>query len=396
MKAKWQILSPVMAILAISALALAGCGGSSGTGTTPAANTAAQKTASSSAPKTVSSAGTASRKQLTAMMSAMRSNALVRPTVSQYTGGTDVPTAYSQMQASRSQMQALGAPSAATSTCPVSGTITTTPNNTNTGGTMTFNACVLDGDVNGDGVLERITLNGQTAYDMTNTGFSFADTNIHIVANQLTGNTVGGVFLDATSNASGSATFATAPSQANPNPDYTMSMNGSQAVKVSLAANGTWDVDQSMTFNNASAAITGVTTDNTGKLTGLTVTESGGIAMTDNLNANNSMSVSIAAASPLVMKMTFGAGFMTQTMDGTATITTSCFSNLTMTLATVTPMTIPSGNGGPVCPTAGKLNVTAGGGTATITFTATGGMEIVDSAGTKTTYASCSLAGACN
>lgn len=133
------------------------------------------------------------------------------------------------------------------------------------------------------------------------------------------------------------------------------------------------------------------TLDNTCTATGGTITESGAIAHTDNIDPKGNTSLTITSPLTLVWASVIGVvSGDTYDISGSSTMSTPCFTG-SITLATTTPIFIPTGA---TCPIAGVVQV-SGTVNGTVTYLSTGGIQI-DSPGKPTeTYTSCDEAKGC-
>lgn len=134
------------------------------------------------------------------------------------------------------------------------------------------------------------------------------------------------------------------------------------------------------------------TLDGSCTATGGTITESGTVSYTDNLDIKGTASMDISAANPLRLTWTAVTGGDTYLISGTITMATPCFTG-TLTLATPTAIFIPTDG---ECPTAGEITV-SGDVNGTVVYTSTGGVLIKDGTGTVVeSYTSCNQAHACS
>lgn len=128
--------------------------------------------------------------------------------------------------------------------------------------------------------------------------------------------------------------------------------------------------------------------------TGGTITESGKLSYTDNLNSLGTESMDISATNPLSLtwaSVTIGTTGDSYNISGSASMVTTCFTG-SLTLTTTTDIFYPTSAD---CPTAGVVTV-SGDVNGTVVYTSTGGVQIKDSAGTVVeTYTSCNEAQAC-
>ncbi len=134
------------------------------------------------------------------------------------------------------------------------------------------------------------------------------------------------------------------------------------------------------------------TLDNTCTATGGTITESGAVAHTDNIDPKGNTSLTITSPLTLIWASVVGAvPGNTYDLSGSSTTSTPCFTG-SITLATTTPIFIPTGA---TCPTAGVITV-SGTVNGSVNYTASGGVDIKNSQGTTVeSYTSCDEAKGC-
>jgi len=151
----------------------------------------------------------------------------------------------------------------------------------------------------------------------------------------------------------------------------TITMTGSGSSKEERDEDGTLDENVSFTYTNLTLNTTINEFGIDCEPVKATLTMSGGFSGTDNIESNDSESMSISSSNPLSMTWEAVTGGENITMSGTFTVDTACFDG-TLTIATQTPIFTPDGSD---CPISGVITVTCGV-TATITYTATVGAGV--------------------
>ena len=179
----------------------------------------------------------------------------------------------------------------------------------------------------------------------------------------------------------------------------TMSMTGEFRFKA--YANGALITDDTLKATGLTAVITVATYDaDCITPTNITLTESGAIALTDNLDSANNTSMTVSG---LVMNSVTSTNAATQqilttSLSGSMTVTSPCFTgSLTFsTVENIVEIIDPTTGEADGCPIAGKL-VISGSVVGTVKYTATGGVEIDNgSDGTvDQTFTSCEDADVC-
>jgi hypothetical protein len=156
--------------------------------------------------------------------------------------------------------------------------------------------------------------------------------------------------------------------------------------------------DTSVTFTNYTA--NGVATGSTDancviSFTEIDVATSGGVSFTDNNNPGESFSISSPVSDPLRINERVEPGGTSYTLNGRmmVSVNESCIdeTSLTFTFATTERIFVPDFA---KCPTAGKLIVTLNDDDITVTYTASGGVEVI-AGDTVETFDSCDDIDAC-
>lgn len=155
---------------------------------------------------------------------------------------------------------------------------------------------------------------------------------------------------------------------------FNLTMDGTISNKEDANADGTLDLNMSEQMTSFKLGVLVNTLDNLCNPTDSTITMSGGISTTNNIQTNDSFSMTIAAANPLTitaMTVTIPSAGENVTISGTFATTSSCF-NGSLTIATPTPVFYPTGS---ESPTAGKIVIT-GDISGTVTYTSTGDVQV--------------------
>ncbi|MBI3811091.1 MAG: hypothetical protein HY283_02635 [Nitrospirae bacterium] len=271
---------------------------------------------------------------------------------------------------------------------------------TATGSTITFTNCTTKDATAGTTEVQ----NGAMNFSATATGFSFSlgnstthytdkvtrDSDSRVVSNTDEDLTVTGTFGLTTPLTCASGTFPSG---------FSFAIDGTSLNQEDTNIDGVFDINESDSFTSVAFALTVTSVDSaTCEPTDFSMSLSGGITLTDNLDSNNNMSLTISAGTPMTFAetaVTTPAAGDNVMVSGSFTCTTKCFSG-TLTITTTTPLFIPTGQD---CPTSGEISV-SGSVTGTVTYsdpaTAAGGVAVTvsDSSGTKT-YTSCTDVGAC-
>ena len=279
-------------------------------------------------------------------------------------------------------------------------TSTTTASNCVTSLGPSLGSFVIDGTL---AVVE--TDNTYTGNDPTNDlswdphTFSITATNFTFTSKDAGGNIssqfgINGVMTSSLGTGVGNAFVAGSdPNQDGLYPDGTVTI--SSLTFTSMDDNGTPndtsdDTNDSFSVTNLSETIHINTFDVNGEPTDLTSTiASGTIIVNDAIDNTNDINASFTN---LVTDyaITTANGIETETIDINGVIDSACLGG-PVTLATITSIVIVDD----ACPTSGILTVTGSGGTATVTFTNTGGVSVDNPDGTTTDFADCEDASAC-
>ena len=384
------------AVIAVSGLLLAGCGGSSsGDGTTtggPGGGPTGAETAGVSANATQLALG-----GVEFGLGSM-GGSFAKPSLKPFrkAKATDLKASVAGFYKGLAAYRAKAISPLTDIPCENSGTthFDTTP----TGFTITFTDCRGSGDFSGeeeyvDGVLTFSET--ATGFTFTITGFTFRTTRIsdgRLLEEEVIDFTVTGTFATSTLSCDG-VPF--------PN-SVTIVVDGTGSFKADDNADGTLDEDESFSATNLSNTVTvsdisGEITDPETNLTfceptDFTVVQSGASSFTDNLEADDSVAMTISSSDPLTIAVTSVAS-QSVTISGSFSVVSSCFTG-SLTLTTPTPLLFTGDLDS--CPIDGVIVVT-GDLTGTVTFTSTGGVEI-DNDGdgiADETYPDCEDAEAC-
>ena len=247
---------------------------------------------------------------------------------------------------------------------------------TATGLTVTFTDCRERFDSNGDGVDDvEVATDGSvslsaTSTDSAQTLSSFRTRRTRIPDDRL----LEEVFLDLAV-AETIENFTVCQGAEIPAASTSV-INGTFSGKVDENADGVLDEDSRGDFEGFAIAVAVINFDSRCTPTDFSTSESGTLSFMDNVEVNNNLTVSIPSSDPVVVVWKTVAGGADVTVNGSYTLSSPCFTG-SLTIETIETLFFPIAEetGLPDCFTSGVIRVT-GDQTATITFTATGGMEI--------------------
>lgn len=149
-----------------------------------------------------------------------------------------------------------------------------------------------------------------------------------------------------------------------------VTLNGTSVFKVDEDTNGTLDQDGSATFT--SLALESSTVNDTGcNQTSSSMKFIGTIAVVDNLNAENSITMTSTASNPFSETDTFTKDRISSVISGTVTVASKC-ANGTLTYTTVQPIVVV---GYDTCPISGMITLTGDVNT-TVTFNSDGSVDV--------------------
>jgi len=279
--------------------------------------------------------------------------------------------------------------------CPNGGTLNTT--STATGTTLVFANCRTLIDTDGDGRNDAAeVVNGSLSVSQTsfNIGASFSLTadNLTTRITKLTNNslleeTTLNITLTGTTQSSSTCGGEVVPTA------LTLVLNGPIALKQDTDGNGTIDVDQNVRAQSFTMTVR-ITRFDLSSCTplDLSVAVAGTLAVTDNLNANESFALTSSTSNPLTLALSTVTGGTNITIAGSFSVSSVCFTGA-LTITTQAPIFSPVDA---PCPTAGVLSVT-GDQIGTISYTSTGGVTIDEGSNGSIdrTFPSCSGAQAC-
>jgi len=264
---------------------------------------------------------------------------------------------------------------------------------------ITANNCIIDSSIG------SVTTNGSITVKQTDTAFT-GDPTVNSSGfnpSVLTLDTGGGSLSFTTKDTSGNVTDATSTAGS-------MTVNRSNPDSNSrfqdLALDGTLTLttqdptkNKSVSLQSLQATVhiagfgsnTSTAPDFDQPTDSTTTLVSGSVVVVDNLNSANDVTATFnnLIAHELITYDSSG-NILTDTLTLSGGVTTSCHGALTV--ATPTPLNIDTTIG---CPVAGEITVTGSSGVATITFTSTGGVNIVNPDGSTSTLTSCQDAKAC-
>jgi hypothetical protein len=279
--------------------------------------------------------------------------------------------------------------------CAAGGTVDTTT--TAAGLTVTFTDCRERFDGNGDGVDDvEVSTDGSISFSATNMDFAqtlkdFRTRTTRIPDNHL----LKEVFLDLA--VTGTIENFMVCQGAEIPAASTSVINGTFSEKVDENADAVLDGDSRGDFEDFVIAVGVSNFDSRCMPTDFVTSESGMFSFMDNLEGHNALTVSIPSSDPVVITWETVAGGAEVTVNGSYTLTSFCFTG-SLTIETMEALFFPISEETelPDCPTSGVIEAT-GDPTATMTFTATGGMEIDNgSDGTvDETFESCADADIC-
>jgi len=188
---------------------------------------------------------------------------------------------------------------------------------------------------------------------------------------------------------------------------FSMTSNGTITARQDANGDGDFndsgDTDSNITFTdyNTNGEATGSTAPgSTGSSCDISFTEinvdtSGGVSFTDNINPGASFALSSPLSDPLRINQRGEPGGSSYTIDGTLTVSVNepCIdeTSLTFTFLTTERIFVPDFA---KCPTAGQLLVTLNDTGITVTYTESGGVEVI-SGDTVETFDSCDDIDAC-
>jgi hypothetical protein len=279
--------------------------------------------------------------------------------------------------------------------CANGGTVDTTA--TATDSTVIFTNCVERFDDNGDGVDDvEVSTAGSVSFSVSNMAFTHTFTDFRTRRTHIPdGRLLEEVFLDLT--ATGTIKNSTVCQRVEFPAAFTVVINGTFSGKVDENADGVLDEDSGGDYTDFVIAVVVSNFDARCMPADFVASESGTFSFTDNLEVNNAFTVSIPSSAPVTVVWKAVAGGADVTVNGSYTLRSSCFTG-SLTIQTTKAIFFPisAETGLPACPTSGVIKVT-GDQSATITFTATGGVEI-DNASDGTvdeTFESCADADMC-
>lgn len=279
--------------------------------------------------------------------------------------------------------------------CTTGGTVDTTT--TAAGLTVTFTNCRERFDGNGDGVDDvEVSTDGSISFSATNMDFAqtlkdFRTRTIRIADDHLLEEVLLDLAVTGTIENFMVCQGAEIPAAS------TSVINGTFSEKVDENADAVLEEDSRGDFEDFVIAVVVSNFDSRCMPTDFVTSESGTFSFMDNLEVNNTLTVSIPSSDPVVITWETVAGGVDVTVNGSYTMSSSCLTG-SLTIETIEALFFPISEETelPDCPTSGVIEVT-GDQTATITFTATGGMEIDNgSDGTvDETFESCADADIC-
>lgn len=342
----------------IGILLVYGCGGGGGGGTT------AQSTGTKSA-----SAGATSAQQAVMVgkigLSSLASGAKA-PRLNMSKGGdlnALIASFTKDLNVYRAKAVAFAPQSAP---CPGGGTLTF--DSTTTSMTITYAACITTPTTGvteyQDGTITITSSTGSFSIGMSN----YTDRKTSTSGTLLSENTSNFTMSGTSSGASLSCGTKTLQNT------FSLTMDGTISDKEDTNADGTLEVNMSEQMTKFILAVTINTADTSCNPTDSTITMSGGISATNNIQTNDSFSMNIATANPLTITaktVTTPSAGENVTISGTFATTSSCF-NGSLTIATPTAVFYPTGSENP---TSGKIVIT-GDITGTVTYTSTGDVQV--------------------
>ncbi len=298
---------------------------------------------------------------------------------------------YKNLKANRFMAKTLARPDAIP--CSLGGTLELIP--TTDGFTLTYTNCKEPGDTDGT----YTDTDGVITFSETATDFSFS----------MSGRTAGTSYSERTTRRSDgrlleewvasvtmSGTFGSETVSCGEDDlpkSVTMTINGTFSDKWDEDGNGVLDGNGSGKATDFTIALQ---VDKYDPITcepmDFSVSLSGGVSSTDNIESNNSFTMTISNSDSLKMDVKSTTVGVNVTVSGGFSCSASCF-NGSLTFATTTPLFIPTDA---ECPTSGVIEV-SGDLTGTITYTSTGGVEIDNGSdgSVDEVYENCDEAEAC-
>lgn len=288
-----------------------------------------------------------------------------------------------------------------TSSCSGGGSIVTTTNTTaGTVITTSYSNCITSIDTNADGVVDAsLYRNGVASFTMSNTLLDYAS-GITTRVTRLSDSRVLWEEVQTGMNIH-VRMISTRLCQGNPYAaSAELTVNGTNSVKVDSNADGVWDTDQSVVFNNFFFGFINTTVDlsTCRPISGtfVRITELGvPVILADNVQVIASVQSTIPVNSPthqLQAEWVDTAGNESLNINGDFAVDTSC-GKATFSVATATPLNVPIGS---YCATTGTM-VVSGDVSATIHFAGTGGIQIDrgSDGSIELTFQNCDLTGTC-
>jgi hypothetical protein len=288
---------------------------------------------------------------------------------------------------------ASGAPQV--SQCTNGGTMTTDTVRTSTDitVTITYSSCAENYGVTGMGIVQEVQ-NGAAVFILSGNAFTislgssaapYTDTVTRLADQTVVQENVMSLTLTGTLDAS---TLQCGTTQTTDYSKYTLDMDGNVH---SAGLDNNVAYDETAVFSAYKLVVAASALDNNCDATGGSIAESGTVSYTDNLDSIGSESISIPASTPLSLAWTSVTTGDQYAISGSVSMVTPCFTG-SLTLETTTYIFYPTNTN---CPTAGVI-VVSGDVNGTVVYTATGGVDIQDGAGTVVeSYPSCNEAQAC-
>jgi hypothetical protein len=259
--------------------------------------------------------------------------------------------------------------------------------------TVTYSSCAENYSVTGTGIVQEVQ-NGAVAFVLSGNSFTislgssaapYTDTVTRLADQTVVQENVINLTLTGTLDTS---TLQCGTSGNTAYFKYTLDMDGNVH---SAGLDNSVAYDETAVFSAYKLVVAASALDNNCDATGGSIAESGTVSYTDNLDSIGSESISIPASAPLSLAWTSGTTGDQYTISGSVSMVTLCFTG-SLSLATTTDIFYPTNA---ICPTAGVV-VVSGDVNGTVVYTATGGVDIQDGAGTVVeSYPSCNEAQAC-